>query len=84
MKKRIIIPAIILLVVGTIIIIFYARREKRAETIHTTGIVEGVEVNLSPKVSGRISYMCCNEGDSVREGEVVIKLESDDLRASVE
>ncbi len=83
MKKWIIIPAIILLVVVTIIIIFYARREKRAETIHTTGIVDGVEANLSSKVSGRISEICCNEGDKIKEGQIVIKLESDDLMASV-
>jgi HlyD family secretion protein len=52
--------------------------------IQTTGIVEGIEVNLSSKVSGRISEICCNEGDKVEKSRVVIKLESDDLLASVE
>ncbi len=84
MKKRLIIPAIILLIALTILMLFYTRKEKRSEIIHTTGIVEGVEVNLSTKVSGRISEICCNEGDKIKEVQTVIKLESDDLRATVE
>ena len=84
MKKRIIIPAIILLIVVTILIVFHAQKGKRVEAIRTTGIIEGVEVNLSSKVSGRISEMCCSEGDKAEKGQIVIKLESDDLRASVQ
>ncbi len=84
MKKRIIIFAIILLIAVTILMVFYAQRGKRAVTIQTTGIVEGVEVNLSPKVSGRISEICCDEGERAEKGQIVIKLESDDLKASVE
>lgn len=82
-KKRIIIFAIVLLIAVTVLVVFYARKGKRAETIQTTGIVEGVEVNLSSKVSGIISEICCDEGDKVEKGQITIKLESDDLRASV-
>ncbi len=64
--------------------IFFARKGEKTEIIRTTGIVEGVEVNLSSKVSGRISEICCDEGGKVERGQVVIKLESDDLMASVE
>lgn len=84
MKKRIIIFAIIFLIAATIFVVFFAQREKRAEAIHTTGIVEGIEVNLSSKVSGRISEICCDEGDKVTKDQAVIRLESDDLRASVQ
>jgi multidrug resistance efflux pump len=84
MKKRLIIPGIILLTALAILVLFYTRKEKRSEIIQTTGNVEGVEVNLSAKVSGRISEICCNEGDKIKEGQTAIKLESDDLRASVE
>jgi HlyD family secretion protein len=84
MKKRTIFITVAILIIITTIIFFYAGREKKPESIKSTGIIEGIEVNLSPKVSGRISYICCNEGDPVKEGKVVITLESDDLRASVE
>lgn len=44
----------------------------RSDFIRTTGTVEGVEVNISPTLSGRISKECCNEGDTVKEGDIVI------------
>ncbi len=84
MKKRIVITAIAVLAAILIVIFFAFNRGKDTETIRSTGIMEGIEVNLSPKVAGRISYICCNEGDSIKEGEVAVKLESDDFMASVE
>lgn len=84
MKKRIIILAVILLVVVTIFVVFYAFKGEKVEAIRTTGIVEGIEVNLSSKISGRISKICCDEGDRVVKGQVVIELEGADLDASVQ
>ncbi|HMK50585.1 MAG TPA: efflux RND transporter periplasmic adaptor subunit, partial [Thermodesulfovibrionales bacterium] len=59
-------------------------RPQKSESIRSTGIIEGTEVNLSPKVSGRLSFVCCNEGDPVKKGEEAFRLESNDLRASVD
>lgn len=61
----------------------FTRKGRVPELIWTTGIIEGIEVNISSKVPGRISYLCCKEGDSVRRGNIVVKLEAHDLRASV-
>lgn len=85
MKKRILILAVVVLIAVIIILaVFNIQRNRRTSAIQTTGIIEGIEVNLSPKVSGRISEICCTEGDRVEKGQVVIKLESDDLKASVD
>ena len=84
MKKRSILFVVLVLAAIAVLILFYFGKGKRSETIKTTGIIEGIEANLSSKVSGRISFLCCNEGDPIKEGEVAVKLESDDLRASVE
>jgi HlyD family secretion protein len=84
MKKRLLFFAIILLIVISITGFLYTRKGKKAETIRTTGIVEGIEVNLSSKVSGRISELCCKEGDRVKEGQIAFELDSEDLRASVD
>jgi multidrug resistance efflux pump len=83
MKKKSIFVAIAFLIVIAIFIIIYAGRGKESGVISTAGIIEGTEVNLSPEVSGNISYMCCKEGDYVKEGDIVFKLESSDLRALV-
>jgi multidrug resistance efflux pump len=84
MKKRTLIIAIAVLVAISAVIFFMFNRGKDDGAIRSTGIIEGIEVNLSPKIAGRISYICCNEGDSVKEGEVAVKLESEDLLASVD
>ncbi len=59
-------------------------RETGTPSLHVTGIIDGTEVNLSPKVAGRIASICCREGDPVRKGQVVITLDSADVRASVQ
>ncbi len=79
-------PALLVIAIAGIIafIIFSYVKEKQIKSIFTTGIVQGTEVNLASKVSGRISEFCCKEGDSVQAGSVLIQLDSADLKASVE
>lgn len=77
------VAAALLLAAGVAYYTTYGSRQ--ADTsIRTSGIIEGPEVNLAPKVAGRISYICCNEGDRIQKNQVVIRLESDDLVAAVE
>lgn len=84
MKRRTVVLAIIVLVLIGALVFFYVRSGKRTEYIRTTGIVEGLEVNVSTKVPGKILELCCKEGDTVRQGDTILKLENDDLRAAVE
>jgi multidrug resistance efflux pump len=74
---------VVTLVVGAVSFFLFAKRVKNSGSIRTTGIVEGVEVNISTMVPGTIVKECCKEGEIVREGEIIIELESDDFRASV-
>jgi len=84
MKKKLILVGILALIVIALLIVFFATQDKKSESIRTTGIVEGEEVNISTTVSGRILKECCKEGDAVTKGATVIELENDDLKASVE
>lgn len=85
MRKRLVLLALIVLfVVVAATGISYVLSSRKPVAIETTGTVEGIEVNLSPKISGRIAYICCNEGDSVKEGQTVVELDNEDLKASVE
>jgi HlyD family secretion protein len=80
---RVIIFLIALCVAGVLLYLIFGGHEA-AKSMRVTGIIDGYEVNLAPKVAGRISWECCNEGDAVGEGQVVIRLDSADVRASVE
>jgi len=87
MKKTIIrtgVPLLVLLAVFVALFLYHARTGKTTPVLRATGIIDGIEVKLSPKVAGRISWVCCNEGDLVREGQAVITLESEDLKASAD
>lgn len=84
MKKRIIIAAGIVVLSALILSVFFFGKRENKNLIHTTGIVESTEVNISSKIPGRISELYCKEGDVVKEGGVIIRLESDDITASVE
>jgi len=54
-----------------------------AAAVRVSGTVEGVEVQITSKVAGRIAKLCCREGAAVKAGEVAVRLESDDLVAAV-
>jgi HlyD family secretion protein len=83
MKRKKLFIIIFILIVIAVMLFFYLNRPKKSGSVKSTGIIEGIEVNLSPKVSGRISFICCNEGDPIKAGEVAFRLESEDLTASV-
>lgn len=80
--KIILFLTVVLVVVG--VLLYYRGNNKTDMTVHSSGIVEGPEVNLAPKVSGRISEICCRESDPVSKGQIVVRLDSADLSASVE
>ncbi len=75
------IPIIVFIL--AISIVLYLKTNRPSEYIKTTGIVEGREVNLSSKLPGRISEICCKEGDKVRTGDIVARIESEDINALV-
>jgi len=82
--KRVITLIVVFIVVLLAIGIFLLSRGRKPSISHVTGIIDGIEVNLSSKVAGKISRISCNEGDKVQADQVVITLESDDIKASLE
>ena len=82
--KRVITLVVVFFVVLLAIGIFLLSRNRKPSISHVTGIIDGIEVNLSSKVAGKISRISCNEGDKIQAGQVVITLESDDIKASLE
>jgi len=63
---------------------YFTRREDyRGGDIQTTGTVEAVQVQLGFQVSGRIADVPVQEGDRVQPGQVVGRLQSEDLEVQV-
>jgi HlyD family secretion protein len=49
-------------------------------TIHTVGIIEAPEVNITSRIMGRIAELNLLEGDSVQRGQLVCRIEDVDIR----
>jgi HlyD family secretion protein len=98
MKKRIIIILSIVIAVVLILLIFKdkGRKElkvaaevsaKRAivQTVTATGKVQPeIELAISPDVSGEITDIYVVEGDTVREGQILLKIKPDLYLSSVD
>ena len=83
MKKTLIITSI---VIASLLIIYtkFIRKEMLVDYIDTTGIIEVKEVELGPKISGRIIWLCCPEGENIKTGATAIRLDDKELKAMVE
>lgn len=84
MKKTAIIVTVISLVILGLALFRFIRTEKPSDCIETTGLIEATEVGLASKIPGRIDWLCCKEGDSLKTGTVAIKLDNRELLARVE
>ncbi len=49
-----------------------------------SGFIEAEQVSLAPEIAGRVAALPFDEGDEVREGDVLLRLEDDILAAQVE
>jgi len=80
-----------MIVLATVIVVaafFTWRQVTRVEgyaggDVVTTGTVEAVHVDLSFNVPGRLAEVLVAEGDDVRAGDVVARLETQDLEVQV-
>ncbi|MBV8774773.1 MAG: efflux RND transporter periplasmic adaptor subunit, partial [Deltaproteobacteria bacterium] len=48
--------------------------------IHTVGIVEAQEVNITSRIAGRIAVLSLDEGDTIEAGQVVCRIEHVDIK----
>lgn len=83
MKKKRIIPPVILLVAGAALFNHYFLQNQRGEgnDIPVSGNIEVTTVDVSFKIPGKIEKLAVEEGDQVREGQVIASLEHKDLIA---
>lgn len=59
-------------------------RGPAVEAVYATGLVEPtLEIRIAPRIGGRLVELLAFEGDQVREGQLLARLEDTDLRAAV-
>ena len=45
--------------------------------------MEGIETNISSKIAGRITFIGFREGDAVKKGQLIARIENEDLQAAL-
>lgn len=71
-----------LLTIGSLI--WYLATVPRKTDLQLIGIVDANEVMVSAKIPGRIQTLAVNEGDTVKAGQLIAIVESDDLKAELD
>lgn len=85
MVKRVaLISAVLAAVVLGVFLSFWLRAPQNSHHLRLAGHMEATEINLGFKVPGKIAAIHFEEGQEVRAGEVVAKLEAEDLHREVE
>lgn len=82
-KKRLIIVAIVLLIVAAFLSVRYANRGGPTDQLYLSGNVEVTEVNLGFKFPGRVVELFVDEGDRVKVGQTVARLDNVEAAAAV-
>jgi len=59
------------------------QRGPLADALSATGVVEAAQVNVTPKIVGRIVKLLVDEGDSVERGQLLARLDDSDQVAAV-
>jgi HlyD family secretion protein len=81
MKKRTIIIILALAAVGAAAWIYHERGKKPDNRIVVSGNIELTEVNIAFKTAGRLIERTVDEGDAVKKGQVIARLDRDQLVA---
>lgn len=83
-RKFALLIIIMITAIGAVLYLNLTRRDRVADYIETTGVVEATEVKLAPRAPGTIEFLCCKEGDAVKKGEAAVRIEARVLKARIE
>ena len=82
-RKKRIIPVIVVLVTLSILGYFLILKNDDGNYI-VSGTVEAKEVDISPKIAGRIDNIFADEGDMVKKGQLLLQMDDRQVKIQVE
>lgn len=77
-KSRLPVPVILLLIIGLIIAAWFIIRsapKNTAKSLSVSGTIEAIDVTIAPEVNGKVLDVYYDEGDLVKTGDLLFKLD---------
>lgn len=78
-KVRILLVLLVVIIVGAEFANYFIREELHNKRIKVSGNIEGDDVRISFRVNGQILELLTDEGKVIKQGEVVARLNTDEL-----
>lgn len=74
------VPIVLLLVVATLV--WWGQRQRQSRQLYYSGTIEATQANLAFQAAGHVSQVLVDEGQPVRAGQVLARLEQDAFLAN--
>jgi HlyD family secretion protein len=84
MKKRILILLVVVALAGAAVYAFRGTGKPLENRLIVSGNIELTEINIAFKTSGRLVERAVDEGDNVTKGQIIARLDRDQLNAQRE
>jgi HlyD family secretion protein len=75
---------VLVLLIGTALGIKYYFSLPKDDSLRLSGQIEGYETDVGVKIGGRIEFITVREGDRLKEGEAIARLDDAELKAQLE
>ncbi len=80
---RLALPVVLILLIGAGLGLWSRSRVPEVAGLELSGRIEGYETNIAAKTAGRIAEMTVREGDRVTAGQVIARLDAEELAAQL-
>jgi len=80
-KKRLILIVFLLLILGVGTLVYVGQRQERLTELYYSGTIEATASNLSFQVGGRVKRVLLDEGQAVRQGQLLAELHAEEFLA---
>jgi HlyD family secretion protein len=80
-RKRLILITFLTLLLGVGGLVYWGQRKKRSGKLYYSGTIEATQAELAFQISGCVQDVLVDEGQAVKRGQVLVKLEQQEFRA---
>jgi HlyD family secretion protein len=83
-NRHLLIIPVSLSLIGAGVAAWYFLSRPKSEALQFSGRIEGYPTNVGSKVPGRVNYVAVREGERVRKGDTIVRLDDAEIQAQLQ